>query len=100
MRAFETESTRRLASLTRSGQLETCRRGRASQATYLERSNALLDAVVIDAKHDEVVPADLLNVILVRHCQRTSGQHTLVDRSRRISRVICAYGDCGPDILQ
>jgi hypothetical protein len=25
MRAFETESTRRLASLTRSGQLETCR---------------------------------------------------------------------------
>ena len=58
--------------------------------THLKRSNALLDAVVVDAEYDEVVPADLLNVVLVCNSQRAAGKHALVDRTRRISRVICA----------
>lgn len=80
MRASETGSAKHTAKTSQTSVV-----GRLRVGTYFKWSDALLDAVVIDAEYDEVVPADLLNVIFVRHCQRAAGQHTLVDRSRRVS---------------
>lgn len=80
MRAFVTGSVKHTARTSQESVV-----GRLRGGMYFKWSEALLDAVVVDAEHDEVVPADLLNVIFVCHCQRAAGQHTLVDRSRRVS---------------
>lgn len=60
----------------------------SEHTTYLERSDALLDAFVIDAENNQVVPADLVDVFFVRHRQSATRKQVLVDRASRIARVV------------